>query len=54
MIQLFSWLYREEMPRRQGSERLPGPNGDDFSQNKQEMGDKNYRDHIQQIGMGPS
>jgi hypothetical protein len=36
-----------ESPRHQGSERFPGLNGDDISQNTQQRGDRNCRNHLQ-------
>ena len=43
-----------ESPRHQGCEGLPGPNGEDISQNTQERGDRTWRDHLQYIDKAPS
>jgi hypothetical protein len=49
-----NWGWPLESPRLQGSERLPGPSGDDFSQTPQQRGDRTCRDYLQWIGMTPS
>jgi hypothetical protein len=35
-----------ESPRYQEFKRIPGPNGDDISQNSQQQGDRTCRDHL--------